>query len=110
MLFLVPQLISVYEARLPNFPRLYRVYPRGIVKVVIMLVVGLGIAALVHRVVEHSAHPALDTFVLLSIPAAILSIVEVFGREGTAPEETWPRWMAGAGFVAAGVWLVLFVM
>ena len=46
-----------------------------------MLVVGLGIAALVHRVVEHSAHPALDTFVLLSIPAAILSIVEVFGRE-----------------------------
>jgi hypothetical protein len=48
--------------------------------------------------------------VLLAIPGAILSLVDLFGREGPSSEETWPRWLAGAGFVAAGVWLVLFVL
>jgi hypothetical protein len=110
LLFLAPQVISVYEARFPNSPTLYRFYPRGVVKLVIMLVVGMGIAALVRHLLQHSAHPALDAFVLLAIPGAILSVVEVFGREGPSSEETWPRWLAGAGFVATGVWLVLFVM
>ena len=43
LLFLLPLLVSVFEGRFPNSARLYRLLPRGMVKLVIMLAVGFGI-------------------------------------------------------------------
>jgi hypothetical protein len=73
-----------------------------------MLVVGVGIGALVHRTGAQSGNLLLDSFLFLAIPCAILSGLELFGREGPSPDEGWGRWLAGAGFLGAGLWLVLF--
>ena len=110
LLFLVPQVLSVYEERFPNSPRLYRLLPRGIVRLVLMLLIGVGIGALVHRAGAQSESLILDSFVFLAIPCAIVSGLELFGREGPAPDEGWGRWIVGAGFLGAGVWLVLFAL
>jgi hypothetical protein len=108
LLFLLPQVLSVFEGHIPNSTRVYRLLPRGIVRLVLMLVLGVGIGALVHRTGAQSGNPLLDSFLFLAIPCAILSGLELFGREGPSPDEGWGRWLAGAGFLGAGLWLVLF--
>jgi hypothetical protein len=110
VLFLLPLLLAIYEGRLPNSPFLARWRPRGIVKLVAMLLVGVGVAALVNRATEHSSTPALDAFVLLAIPGVIVAIIESFGRDGDLPEESWLQWFSGAGILTFGIWLVLFGM
>ena len=106
-LFLAPQLLAVYEDRFPNSEGLYRFLPRGLLKLVVMLFVGTWIGALVLRAVGHSADAALNAFVLLAAWSLVLSLVEVFGREGKDPEEGWGRWLAGAGVLTVGVLFVL---
>lgn len=110
LLFLAPQVLAAFDDRLPNSPRLHRVLPRGIVKLVIMLAIGAGCAILVKGAVATSANPVLDSFVFLAIPTALLTALELFGREGETPDEGWGRWLGGAGFLGIGVWLVLFVL
>jgi hypothetical protein len=108
LLFLLPLLLAIFEGRLPNSTLLHRWRPRGIVKVVVMLLAGLAIAGLMARSTEHSANPTLNAFVLLAIPGVIVAGIEMFGREGESPEEGWGRWFSGAGVLAFGIWLVLF--
>jgi hypothetical protein len=110
LLFLLPQVLSVLDGHFPNSTRLYRLLPRGIVRLVVMLVVGVGIGTLVHHTVAQSGNPALDSFLFLAIPTAILSGFESFGREGPSPDEGWGRWLVGAGFLGAALWLVLFAL
>lgn len=110
VLFMLPLLLSVYKGNFPNSPLLHRLLPTGIVKLVIMLVIGVAITSMVTRTVEHSAQPALNAFVLLAVPGVIISLLELFGREGTPPRDGWARWLLGAAILLTGVWLVLFVL
>ena len=65
LLFLVPQVLSVFEEHFPNSPRLYRLLPRGIVRLVVMLLIGVGIGALVDRAGAQSESLILDSFALI---------------------------------------------
>ncbi len=109
-LFMLPPLLAVFKGNFPNSTPLFRVLPRGIVKLVIMLVLGVGIASMVTRGVQQSAQPALNAFVLLAVPGVIVSLLELFGREGAPPREGWGRWLLGAAILGTGVWLVLVVL
>jgi hypothetical protein len=110
LLFLAPQVLSVFEDRFANSARLYRWLPRGIVKTVVMLFVGTALGTLALRLVEHSANAALNAFVLLAAASLALSVLSVFGREGSEPDEGWARWFAGVGVLGVGVLCVLGVL
>jgi hypothetical protein len=106
-LVLAPQILSVYEDKFANSEKLYRVLPRGILKTVVMLFVGTALGAIVLRVVQHSAHAALNALVLLAAASLALSVLSVFGRDGSEPEEGWLRWLGGAVVLGVGVLFIL---
>ncbi len=109
-LFLLPQLMSVFKERFPKSAHLHRVLPRGITRLVIMLVVGVGVASLVSHAVGQSAEPALNAFVLLAIPGVIVAGVELFAADPPPPGDDLGRWLAGAAILVTGVCLVLFAL
>ncbi|MDX6718949.1 MAG: hypothetical protein QOJ63_1203 [Solirubrobacteraceae bacterium] len=107
-LFVAPQVLAVFEERFPNSPALHRVLPRGLVRLVLMLFVGTAVGALLLRTMdEHSDTFVADSFVLLSLPGFLLSLVSVFGREGDEPPLGWGKRLAGIGLLVAGILLVL---
>ena len=46
-------------------------------------------------------------FVILVIPGLVLSLLELFGREGADREERWAQQSAGLALVALGALFVL---
>jgi hypothetical protein len=131
-LFLVPQAMEVYEERFPKSDKLGKVLPEGLLEVVFMLFLGTWLGALV--VSTHSNSLIADSFVLLSIPAALLAILHRFGAEEEEEEEEegeegeeaekaeqeakpdkrrelgWAPRFAGTAILAAGVLEVLGVL
>ncbi|MEA2187205.1 MAG: hypothetical protein QOK16_2216 [Solirubrobacteraceae bacterium] len=107
-LFVAPQILAVYGERFPNSPALYRALPKGLVRLVLMLFVGTAVGALLLRWMdEHSKTFLADTFVLLSLPGFLLSLLSLFGREGDQPSIGWGKRIAGIAILVAGVLLVL---
>jgi hypothetical protein len=56
---------------------------------------------------EHSSTFLADTFVLLSLPGFLLSLLSLFGREGQQPAIGWGKRIAGIAVLVAGILLVL---
>jgi hypothetical protein len=107
-LFVIPQLLSIYEERLPNSPRLHRVLPKGLVELVLMLLVTTAIGALLFDVMNEKADDFLaNTFVLLSLPGFVLSLLQLIGRDGDEPAIGWGKRIAGVGLLCLGVPLAL---
>ncbi len=106
VIFLVPQVVSVYEDRLYNSERLYAWLPRGLLKLVVMLFVGAAFGTYALHALRHSRHVALDAFVLLTVPGLMLGAIELFGRDGRDPDEGWIRWSAGVVVLAVGILFV----
>jgi hypothetical protein len=86
---------SVFKGRFPNSVLLNRLLPSGIVKLVVMLVLGVGIGSMVTHTVEQSADPALNAFVLLAVPGVVISLLELFGREGASKRDGWGELAVG---------------
>jgi hypothetical protein len=103
VLFLVPQVLSVYEDAFPNLPRLFRVLPKRIVKTVLMMIVGTLSGLALAWLLDDPQQRIVNGFVLLSLPGLVFSIVELFGREGDQREQSWPRELAGGAVVAVGI-------
>jgi hypothetical protein len=132
VLFLVPQAMEVYEERFPKSGRLGKVLPEGLFEVVLMLFVGTWLGALL--VSTHTSSLIADSFVLLSIPAALLAVLHHFGAEEEEAEDEgedgegkegkegkdageekipalwWGTRAAGTAILAAGVLEVLGVL
>jgi hypothetical protein len=106
-LFVIPQVLTVYEHRFPNFDRLYRGLPKGIVKSVLMLAVGVVAGILVFHRHRPPADLIADAFVLLSLPGFALSLLDLVGREGPGHEMHWRARFAGVAVLAAGIALAL---
>jgi hypothetical protein len=107
-LFLVPQILAVYEERLPNSPALFGVLPRGILGLVLMLFVATAVGALLLDTMdEHSKMFLADTFVILALPGFLLSLLSLFGREGDEAPMGWGKRIAGLGVLIVGILLVL---
>lgn len=103
LLFLVPQVLSVYEDAFPNAPKLFRVLPKRIVKAVVMMLVGTLSGLALAWLLDDPAARIVNGFVLLSLPGLVFSLVELFGREGDERTQSWPRELAGGAVVAVGI-------
>ncbi|MFF5225922.1 MBG domain-containing protein [Dactylosporangium sp. NPDC000521] len=102
-LFLVPQVLSVYEDAFPNKPKLFRFLPKRVVKTVFMMLVGTVSGLALAWLLDDPAARIVNGFVLLSLPGLVFSLVELFGREGEEREQTWRRELAGGAVVAVGI-------
>jgi uncharacterized membrane protein YeaQ/YmgE (transglycosylase-associated protein family) len=108
LLFALPQVVSIYEDRFPRSEWLYRRLPRGIVKTVLMLIVGAFYATLVFRGTGNKADIIANGFVLLALPGLVMSALDLVGRDGPKHALRWIDRFAGVGVLSLGLWLVLF--
>ena len=110
-LFLIPQLLALFEEQLPNSPRLFGVLPKGLVELVLMTFVVTAFAALLFATMNEDSETFLaNSFVLLALPGFLLSMLGLFGREGEERELSWGKRFAGLGVLVAGVLLTLGVL
>ena len=107
ILFVVPQVLSIYERSFPNSERLNRILPSGIVKVLVMLLIGSFFGKLVFSILENPDTMMRNGFILMSLPGLALSLIGLFGHDGPDPEWTWPRQVLGGVIVVVTVGLVL---
>jgi hypothetical protein len=108
VLFVIPQILSVYEDVLPNSPALFRALPKGIVELVLMLLVGTAVGALLIATMNENASTFLaNSFILLMLPGFALSLIGLFGRDGDEPELGWGKRIAGIPVLIVGVLLAL---
>jgi hypothetical protein len=107
-LFVTPQVLAVFEERFPNSPRLFRALPKGLLELVLMLFVATAVGALLLSTMnERSETFIANSFVLLSLPGFLLSLLSLFGREGDERRVGWGKRVAGIALLVAGIMLVL---
>jgi hypothetical protein len=104
LLFTVPQVLAVYDERFPKSERLGRVLPEGLLKVVVILFVLSAIVALLHS--SDAKSLIANSFVLLAIPNAVLSLLRRFGGESQRPIG-WNHRLLGTAVLVLGVVQVL---
>jgi hypothetical protein len=94
ILLAIPMLLKIWEDSLPNSPQLNRWYPRGLARFVLLLVVGIYLAA---WLLGHSApdEQVRATYNLLLLPGIVSGVIELFGREGGDWPNTWLKRAAG---------------
>ncbi len=109
-LFLVPGLLHVYKNMLPNSPSLFRVLPRGLTLLVLLLVVGALLGAFVLSLFHSSQQIIRDSFVLVSVPGAILTTLAQFGRDGPRPAIHWRERALGVLVLLTGVLFALGIV
>jgi len=83
-MFLLPKIVETRVDSFPNLPRVHRIVPRNLVRIVAMLFVMLWWGLLVDGAVD--ANEIQWAFVLMGIPGLALGVVDWFAREG----EEWP--------------------
>ncbi|MCU1524352.1 MAG: hypothetical protein JWO18_1246, partial [Microbacteriaceae bacterium] len=109
-LFLIPSVVAAFQAKLPNVPRLVKLIPGGVIKVVLMLCVGKLLGGWLASIIHNPQDFIDQAFVILSIPALLLGFAGFFGREGDKWELNWPIRIGGVVVVIVGVLLVLGVV
>jgi len=109
-MFAAPQLLKIVEHRFPNHPAVYRVVPKGVVKTVVMMVLGTWFGRWVAGVVDDPARLLADGFVILALPGFALSLVDLVARDGADRELGGRDHVVGAAFVATGVLLALGIV
>jgi hypothetical protein len=107
VLFFVPQVLSIYERSFPNSERLNALLPEGIVKVLVMLIVGVLFGRLVFSILDDPDSILRNGFILFSLPGLALSLIGLFGHDGPDRKWTWPRQAIGAVILAVTAGLVL---
>jgi hypothetical protein len=107
VLFVVPQVLSIFENRFPNWPGVYAVLPRGILKTVLMLFFGKAFGTLVTSHLHDPRQLIADCFVLLALPGLILSLLDLVARDGAKRELTWLHRIGGTAVLLVGVLFVL---
>jgi hypothetical protein len=96
LLFILPTFLGWYSDKLPNFPRLWKLLPGGIPGLALSLLIASSTTAAVGAALGATPDLAQWSFVLLPIPLLLLSILGLFGRHGSTPDELKPikteRW------------------
>jgi Fibronectin type III domain len=105
-LFFVPSVIGAYQAKLPNWSGAVRWLPAGVIKVVVMLIVGKACATLLYDHVSSKTVFVDLGFVLLGLPSLLLGVVGFFAREGETFVLNWTYRLGGAGLVVFAVLVV----
>jgi hypothetical protein len=112
VLLAIPGVLKLREDSFPNSPFLHRWLPRGLTSFLFMMVLGSFLSF--HLLGLNPTTATVDsTFLWLLVPGVLISIIELFGREGGDWNNVWLKrglgvlvWLAAAGLVTGN--LILF--
>ena len=104
LMYLVPKVVEPYVEHFPNIPRLYRLLPRNLVRIVVMLFVMLWWGLLVSSQVR--SNEVQWAFVLMSVPGLALGVADWFGREGEPWKSTSLSRILGVVTLIVGIAMV----
>ena len=94
-LMIVPGLLGLVEDKFPNSALLNRVKFSGVPAILFFLVLGSTIAGALADRIEDPATLTATSFVVLSIPGFVSSILGLFGRKGGKFDTSWVGRFAG---------------
>jgi hypothetical protein len=81
-LFILPNLLSLIQHKLPNSKTLYHLLPKGLTNLCLTLWMGQISLLFLTGAFQETPDLAKIGFVLLPIPGLILSLLKLFGRKG----------------------------
>ena len=96
ILFLIPSIANLtFVSRLPKFPGIHRILPKGVFRIVVMIFIGSAFAKWVESRFSNPADYIAWSFVILTIPGLILKFV---GDMAKKPRVDWKtsdvgRWL-----------------
>ena len=108
ILFLVPSIANLtFASRLPKFAGIYRVLPKGVLRIVVMIFVGSAFAKWVEGRFSNPADYIAWSFVILTIPGLILKFAGDFASKPTVDWKATGtgRWVYR--FVGVAVFLIM---
>jgi hypothetical protein len=104
VLFALPQLLKLWDKRIPKRSWLYRLMPRGIVKVTALVVIGFYLGQYIAEHITNTAKLAATGFVVMAIPPAAIGLLTLFGKEPASGRSSWLQRAIGAvTVVTAGI-------
>jgi hypothetical protein len=109
-LFLIPSIVAAFQAKLPNVPRLVKLIPGGVIKIVLMLCIGKLLGGWLASAIHNPQDLIDQAFVILAIPSLLLGFAGFFGRDGDKWQLNWPIRVGGIVVVIIGVLLVVGVL
>ena len=101
------QVATVFEDKLPKSPRLGTVLPRGITEMLVMLVICSVVASWATVGDRVGIEQLRDCFVIMAVPAAVLSGLSLFATSPDPRPWNWPQQLAGVAVYVGFVALVL---
>jgi hypothetical protein len=112
ILLAIPGVLKLREDSFPNSPFLHRWLPRGLTSFLFMMVLGSFLSF--HLLGLDPTTSTVDsTFLWLLVPGVVISVIDLFGREGDDWNNVWVKrglgvfvWLAAAGIVTGN--LILF--
>ena len=111
VLSVLPKLLSLAGDRFPTSARLRAATPRGSVQVVLQPVVGVTLGTLASARLEEGRQLIRDSFVLRSLPGAVVAVLELLGGDGPERRFKWQhQLLLGLPVIALGVLLALGVI
>jgi hypothetical protein len=109
-LYGVPKFIDLITDNFPNFARLHRFLPRGIFKVVVIMLIARWWGTVVANSVTDPNQMIKVGFVLLGLPGLVAGIAGWFGREGGDWKSTKLSRVMGAVLLIIGFLMVRGVL
>jgi hypothetical protein len=103
VLFLVPQILKIYERRMPVRPSVGRVVPEGLLKVVFMLFLMSACGALVIGALRGSENLIPNAFVLLALPGFALALLGAAAGKLPKQPVTWKGRLGGIVILSLGI-------
>jgi hypothetical protein len=107
-IFILPNILSWFQDKLPNYPWLWRVLPQGVPGLALTLIVSSVSGSIIGSWLEGNPEYPQYLFMLLPIPVFLLGLIGMFGREGNEDEERpimahkwrWVYRIGGIGMLA----------
>ncbi|MFM8927293.1 MAG: hypothetical protein ACKOFA_03730, partial [Rhodoluna sp.] len=95
IIFILPNILSWFEDRLPNSPLLWKLIPTGLPGLAFSLIVASYSSLYISQWIGDWPDFAQWSFMLLPIPMFLIGLIGLFGREGQDDEDRpikAPRW------------------
>jgi hypothetical protein len=107
-IFVLPNLLALFQSKFPNSRKLYHLLPQGLVNLCVSLWLGQIALMAITGVFQETPDLAKIGFVLLPIPSLILSILKLFGRHGAEGEPRFYEKPNMGWFYRVGTLLMIY--
>jgi hypothetical protein len=109
-LYMIPKFVDLVTDKFPNLPKLHRYLPRGIFKVVFIMLIARWWGSVVTSNVPDADQMIKVGFVLLGLPGLLAGIAGWFGRSGGDWKSTTLSRILGVALLVVGFLMVRGVL